>query len=170
MLFSFKILWYSYLEKSIVLHQNLNIMKCTKCGSSEIIRFGIVKWKQRYKCKSCGITFREATDKTKSIATATQLYFEGIKPQWIEKLSNKKVSADTVRRWIKKTNTKGNLFCKETSTQIPDVSSPSELPYEVKKAIEQNLSKLNTGVLIIGLDVKNPFSYQIRVNPKKTDY
>lgn len=99
-----------------------------------------------------------------------QLYFEGIKPKWIEKLSNRKVSADTIRTWIRKTNTDGNEFCKKTQQQTPEVSSVDELPHEVQKIIEQNLSKLSTGVLIIGLDVKKPFSHQIRVNPNVPEY
>jgi transposase len=55
-------------------------MKCPKCGSVECAKDGIVKARQRYKCKSCGyrhtVQYRGISPEIKR--QALQLYLEGL--------------------------------------------------------------------------------------------
>jgi transposase-like protein len=58
-------------------------MKCPKCSSEKSVKSGIIKGRQRYKCKECG--FCNYTVELKSIAKpkslkkrALHLYLEGL--------------------------------------------------------------------------------------------
>jgi len=39
-------------------------MKCKKCSNERVTRNGIVRKKQRYKCKECGLNFVEGDERT----------------------------------------------------------------------------------------------------------
>ena len=39
--------------------------KCKDCGSEERVRNGVVHGKQRYKCKICGLNYREGDERVK---------------------------------------------------------------------------------------------------------
>ncbi|WP_442892812.1 transposase-like zinc-binding domain-containing protein [Emticicia sp. 17c] len=77
---------------------------CPQCDSSHISRNGIVKERQRYKCKDCGYNY--TVDKLgKSIESyfvikALQLYLEGISYREIERLLG--ISHVSVMNWVKK--------------------------------------------------------------------
>jgi transposase-like protein len=79
-------------------------MNCPKCGSSEYIKNGIIKGRQRYKCKKC---LRVYTVEEKSTAAsltekriALILYLEGTRITTIAHYL--KVSPTSVSKWIKK--------------------------------------------------------------------
>jgi len=79
-------------------------MNCPKCGSIEYIRNGIIKGRQRYKCKKC---LRVYTVEEKSTAAsltekriALILYLEGTRITTIAHFL--KVSPTSVSKWIKK--------------------------------------------------------------------
>ncbi len=77
-------------------------MKCPKCNSENNIKAGIVKGKQRYKCKDCGYNFtveRKSNDKSQIKRQAIHLYLEGYKPVYIAKIL--KVSYVSIYKWIK---------------------------------------------------------------------
>ncbi len=44
------------------MYKNRHIDCCSRCGSSNYIRYGSYKKIQRYKCKECGRTFSKATN------------------------------------------------------------------------------------------------------------
>ena len=77
---------------------------CPKCASVQTIKSGIVKERQRYKCKRCGYYF--TVDKLgKSIddyyvTKAIQLYVEGVSYREIERILG--VSHVSVMNWVKK--------------------------------------------------------------------
>ena len=70
---------------------------CKKCKSKKIIKFGIKRWKQRYKCKECGYVYCR---KQKSKYTVEKLYEEYSKwKQTYKELSKKyDISVRTVQR------------------------------------------------------------------------
>lgn len=78
--------------------------KCPKCDSLETSRNGIIKERQRFKCKGCGYNF--TVDKLgKGISSyyvikALQLYIEGVGFREIERLLG--VSHVSVMNWVKK--------------------------------------------------------------------
>lgn len=82
----------------------MELPHCPQCDSNNISRNGIVKEKQRYKCKDCGYNF--TVDKLgKSIegyfvTKALQLYLEGLSFREIERLLG--ISHVSVMNWVRK--------------------------------------------------------------------
>ncbi|NIK73334.1 transposase-like protein [Thermonema lapsum] len=53
--------------------------QCKKCGSQSVVKNGLVRHKQRYKCKHCGYNFtiRDAIEKVKPEAKALAMLLYG---------------------------------------------------------------------------------------------
>ncbi len=81
-------------------------IKCPKCDSFQVNKSGIIKERQRYKCKSCNYFF--TVDKLGKridsyyVTKALQLYIEGLSYREIERLLG--VSHVSVMNWIKQYN------------------------------------------------------------------
>lgn len=81
---------------------------CPKCKSEEIVKSGMAKGKQRYKCHSCNYNFTVMKE-GKSIdpyyvIKALQLYIEGVTLREIERILG--VSHVSVMNWVKRYNIK----------------------------------------------------------------
>lgn len=77
---------------------------CPNCESLKTIKSGVIKERQRYRCKQCGYHFT-VNKKGKQIDTyyvvkALQLYLEGISYREIERILG--VSHVSVMNWVKK--------------------------------------------------------------------
>ena len=81
---------------------------CPKCNSSVVIKSGIIKNRQRFKCKKCYYYFTvNKLGKTIDdyyVIKALQLHLEGISYREIERLLG--VSHVSVMNWVKKYNIK----------------------------------------------------------------
>ncbi len=77
---------------------------CPKCGSNQYSKAGIVKKRQRFKCKDCGyfFTVSKAGKEIDSyyVIKALQLYIEGVSYREIERILG--VSHVSVMNWVKK--------------------------------------------------------------------
>lgn len=77
---------------------------CPKCDSELVIKSGIVKGRQRYKCKKCAYYF--TVNKLGKqidnyyVIKALQLYIEGVSYREIERILG--VSHVSVMNWVKK--------------------------------------------------------------------
>ncbi len=82
-------------------------MQCPKCKSERFTKDGIVKCKQRYKCKTCGFRYtvtRKSTEKPLSLKRhALQLYLEGLGFRSIGRVLN--VSNVSILNWIRQFGT-----------------------------------------------------------------
>ncbi|MEM7551400.1 MAG: hypothetical protein AAF363_17090 [Bacteroidota bacterium] len=82
--------------------------ECPKCYGNQVIKSGIVKNRQRYRCKKCGYNF--TVDKLGKqideyyVIKALQLYLEGVSFREIERLLG--ISHVSVLNWVKKYNIK----------------------------------------------------------------
>lgn len=82
----------------------MNLPICPRCDSKQCVKSGIVKQRQRFKCKKCNYYF--TVDKIgKSIdpyfvTKALQLYIEGVSYREIERLLG--ISHVSVMNWVKK--------------------------------------------------------------------
>ena len=78
-------------------------MDCTRCKSSNKVKRGIIKGRQRYTCKDCGYNYtvvQKSTSKPDSIKRkALQLYLEGLGFRSIGRILQ--VSHVSVYNWIK---------------------------------------------------------------------
>ena len=78
-------------------------MTCKRCNGEKIVKAGMVKGEQRYKCKECNYQFvptrnRNKNDNTKM--TAVWLYMHGLSFRTIAKFVS--VSASGVLKWVRK--------------------------------------------------------------------
>lgn len=79
-------------------------MICPKCKSQDYTKSGVVKGRQRYKCKDCGY-FYTVSKEGKNIDSyyvikALQLYIEGVTFREIERILG--ISHVSVMNWVKK--------------------------------------------------------------------
>lgn len=82
---------------------NRTLQSCPSCGSSTIVKSGIIKEKQRFTCKSCGYHFTvnklgKRIDDYYAIK-ALQLFVEGVSIREIERLLG--ISHSTIANWVK---------------------------------------------------------------------
>ncbi len=77
--------------------------KCLKCGSSHVVKNGIVFGKQRYKCKDCSHQFTKLGPAGKPLPiklVCHELYLAGLSMREIANIIG--VTAQTISRWLKK--------------------------------------------------------------------
>lgn len=77
---------------------------CPKCNSEKIVKSGIVKNRQRYRCKDCGyhFTVNKIGKQIDSyyVIKALQLYIEGVSYREIERILG--ISHVSVMNWVRK--------------------------------------------------------------------
>ncbi len=78
-------------------------LRCKRCGSGEHVRNGLMRGKQRYRCKTCGLNFTDTPPPGKPLAmkvTAVLLYVSGLSMNRTAKLLG--VSTPSVMTWIER--------------------------------------------------------------------
>lgn len=96
-------------------------MECKSCGSDKVTKNGKdSKWKQRYKCKSCGIRFRDGDERLKHGLSkrikVIKMYLGGVGIRSIERLED--VSGALIVYWMRHFS---RLIRKEMSRKsLPD--------------------------------------------------
>jgi transposase-like protein len=95
-------------------------MDCPKCKSSHHVKDGIVRGKQRYKCKGCHYHYtveRKSDVKTSEIRRlALELYLEGLGFRSIGRIL--KISYGTVYTWVKEWSSYVSFPRRETPMDI----------------------------------------------------
>ena len=76
-------------------------LRCKRCGSGEHVKNGLMRGKQRYRCRACGLNFTDTPPRGKPLAlkiTAVLLYVSGLSMNRTAKLLG--VSTPSVQAWI----------------------------------------------------------------------
>src|SRR3982751_2541901 len=76
-------------------------LRCKRCGSDEHVKNGLMRHKQRYLCKACGLNFTDTPPRGKSLAlkaAAVLLYVSGLSMNRTAKLLG--VSTPTIQAWL----------------------------------------------------------------------
>ena len=76
-------------------------LRCKGCGSEEHVKNGLMRGKQRYRCKACGLNFTDtpAPGKPPAMkAAAVLLYVSGLSMNRTAKLLG--VSTPTIQAWL----------------------------------------------------------------------
>ena len=76
-------------------------LSCKRCKSTEQVKNGLMRGKQRYRCKGCGLNFTDTPPPGKPLAmkvTAVLLYVSGLSMNRTGKLLG--VSTPTIQAWI----------------------------------------------------------------------
>ena len=74
---------------------------CKRCGSTEQVKNGLMRGKQRYLCKTCGLAFTDTPARGKPLAlkaAAVLLYVSGLSMNRTAKLVG--VSTPTIQAWL----------------------------------------------------------------------
>ena len=121
-------------------------MDCPKCNGSIKIKDGIVRNKQRYKCKSCGYRYTvmsKSDVKSKQVRRlALEMYLEGLGFRSIGRIL--KISHVTVYYWIKDWGEKVTLPASEDSIEIVELD-------EMHSYIGNKKTTVGYGLLLIDL-------------------
>ena len=78
-------------------------LRCKRCGAEEHVKNGLMRGKQRYRCKACGLNFTDTPPRGMPLAmkvTAVLLYVSGLSMNRTAKLLG--VSTPTVMAWIER--------------------------------------------------------------------
>ena len=122
-------------------------MKCPKCGSEEYCKDGIVKGRQRFKCKKCNYHYTVAQKSdVKSIETkrlAFEMYLEGIGFRAIGRILN--VSYVTVFQWVKKWGENMELPKRNEAIAVVDLD-------EMHTYVSQKTTTDGYGLLLIDME------------------
>ena len=76
-------------------------VSCKRCGKAKHVKNGLMRGKQRYLCKACGLTFTDTPGSGKPLAlkaAAVLLYVSGLSMNRTAKLLG--VSTPTVQAWL----------------------------------------------------------------------
>ena len=76
-------------------------LRCKRCGSEEQVKNGLMRGKQRYLCKGCGLNFTNTPARGKPLAlkaAAVLLYVSGLSMNRTAKLLG--VSTPTIQAWL----------------------------------------------------------------------
>ena len=76
-------------------------LRCKRCGSESHVKNGLMRGKQRYLCKSCGLNFTDTPASGKPLAmkaAAVLLYVSGLSMNRTGKLLG--VSTPTIQAWL----------------------------------------------------------------------
>ena len=74
---------------------------CKRCGSARYVKNGLMRGKQRYLCKECGLAFTDTPPRGKPLAVkaaAVLLYVSGLSMNRTAKLLG--VSTPTIQAWL----------------------------------------------------------------------
>ena len=76
-------------------------LRCKRCGSEKHVKNGLMRNKQRYLCKACGLNFTDTPARGKPLAlkvAAVLLYVSGLSMNRTAKLLG--VSTPTIQAWL----------------------------------------------------------------------
>ena len=130
--------------------------KCKDCGSEERVRNGVVHGKQRYKCKICGLNYREGDERVKysdeKRIRVIKWYLEGAGIRSIERMEG--VPNPLIIHWIRK-------FGKLMERKIKCVDLPKEVRDvqileidELFSYCQKKLKESTYGFVLIGNEVR----------------
>src|SRR4051812_42664778 len=78
-------------------------LRCKRCGSEEHVKNGLMRGKQRYRCRACGLNFTDPPPRGMLLrvkVTAVLLYLSGLSMNRTAKLLG--VSTPSVQAWIER--------------------------------------------------------------------
>ena len=76
-------------------------LRCKRCGSREQVKNGLMRGRQRYRCRGCGLNFTDTPPRGMPLqikATAVLLYISGLSMNRTAKLLG--VSTPSIQAWI----------------------------------------------------------------------
>jgi len=101
-------------------------MNCSRCGSTNKKKSGVLQGVQRYKCKSCGynytVSVRRGTRPADQKRMALMMYLEGLGFRSIGRILS--VHNTTVYRWIKNFGEQIESVRNDNSVNVMELDKP----------------------------------------------
>lgn len=117
------------------------MIECKKCGSTETVKSGMVRRKQRYLCKQCGCHFVEGDQRENKDSHFLKILCKLFQALGIKnyRTIGKYLNRDTalIFRWMNKDSFKHKCRCPDYSTECYDVNRLFE---EIKQAGVEKLA------------------------------
>ena len=128
------------------------MVNCPKCGSTSCTKDGIVKGRQRYRCKHCNFrhTVQQRGISTAIKRQALELYLEGLGFRSIGRLL--KCSHVSVYNWIKSFGEKVEEFRSDSSVKIVEID-------EMHTYIQSKKTIVGSGLLLIDMESDSSIAY-----------
>ena len=124
---------------------------CPKCHSEDFVKSGIIKDRQRFKCKSCSyyFTVQKLGKRIEGeyVVKALQLYLEGISFREIERILN--VSHVSVMNWVKSYNVKRPKTISNVQPQVQVLEH-----HEILELLGDESNIDNGGLIVTPVDSK----------------
>lgn len=115
------------------------MIECKKCGSTETVKNGMVRGKQRYLCKQCGCHFVEGDQRENKDSHFLKILCKLFQALGIKnyRTIGKYLNRDTalIFRWMNEDSFKHKCRCPDYSTECYDVNRLFE---EIKQAGVEN--------------------------------
>ena len=122
-------------------------MNCPRCGSEKHCKDGIVKGRQRFKCKQCNYHYTvEQKSDVKSIDTkrlSFEMYLEGVGFRSIGRIL--KISYGTVFQWIKKWGENSEIPKRNEAIEVVELD-------EMHTYVSQKKTTDGYGLLLIDME------------------
>jgi len=122
-------------------------MNCPRCGSEKHCKDGIVKGRQRFKCKQCNYHYTvEQKSDVKSIDTkrlSFEMYLEGVGFRSIGRIL--KISYGTVFQWIKKWGENSEIPKRNEAIKVVELD-------EMHTYVSQKKTTDGYGLLLIDME------------------
>jgi transposase-like protein len=138
-------------------------MNCPKCGSEKHCKDGIVKGRQRFKCKQCNYHYTvEQKSDVKSIdikRLSFEMYLEGVGFRSIGRIL--KISYGTVFQWIKKWGENSELPKRNEAIEVVELD-------EMHTYVSQKKTTDGYGLLLIDME-KGIFLLSVETARHKQD-
>ena len=122
-------------------------MDCPRCKSSRHVKDGIIRGRQRYKCKDCiyryTVEFKSDVKTLDTRRLALDMYLEGLGFRAIGRVL--KISYGTVYAWVKEWGSKVSLPRRETPLEIVELD-------EMHTYVCPKKTTVGYGLLLIDLE------------------
>ena len=131
---------------------------CPKCGTDECVKDGIVKGRQRYRCKGCGYR-HTVPHRGKSPAIkrqALELYLEGLGFRSIGRFL--RCSHVAVYNWIKEFGTAAQALRSDAVLEVVEMD-------EMHTYIASKKTTAGSGLLLIDMEKDSSTAYWVAATP-----
>lgn len=155
-------------------------LQCSKCGSIRVIKFGIKRGMQAFKCNDCGHRFREqalirGSRYTPEVVSLTlDLYFSGTSLRKTARILNDHFDMNlgnaTVFRWIQKFVPMISEYAKSLTPQLSETWQADELFVKMKGGVKDTqYNQKNMAFLWNVMDRKTRFLLASKVSKHRDE-
>jgi transposase-like protein len=142
-------------------------LQCAKCGSIKVIRFGVKRGKQAFKCNDCGHRFTEqkllrgSRYSLEMVSLTLDLYFSGTSLRKATRILNNhfgtRMGSSTIYRWIQRFVPQISEYVNGLTPELSDTWHADELFVKMKGGVQVKGGQKNMAFLWNVMDIRTRF-------------